>query len=165
MPTPEDQSCSNCQYFVLRVHSSKDECHQKSPAHQGGIGFWPEVKPEDWCGEYREVGWNDPSKIITASVVLTTPNKVQIVATPNAEILVIGSINVTNSDNKGQTVRLYDGDTTTLIGVVSAPGGGVGEARYDPALRCFSGSLWADPDQTPAGQVTVYVQGRIGQET
>lgn len=53
----EPQACSNCVYGVIK---NETECLCKrhapviTPEYSGSMGIWPEVKRDNWCGEYVE---------------------------------------------------------------------------------------------------------------
>ena len=54
-------ACKTCKYFVLLKKQAAERnydigsCHRHPPkASYFGAG-WPQVTPEDWCGEYKKI--------------------------------------------------------------------------------------------------------------
>lgn len=49
--------CSNCKFFrpIEASPTRGGECHRNPPnlEHVSGMGKFPRVNREDWCGEYR----------------------------------------------------------------------------------------------------------------
>jgi hypothetical protein len=45
--------CDTCTYYRMRSHGEKQvgECRCRSPG-PGFMAQWPQVKPDDWCGEF-----------------------------------------------------------------------------------------------------------------
>jgi hypothetical protein len=60
MPDPRVvEQCDNCKFYRPRTYTltgmptqTMYECRFSDPAAQGHVGFWPTVKPDDWCGKY-----------------------------------------------------------------------------------------------------------------
>lgn len=54
---PLGNNCANCVFYVTRVIGdlTVGECHHSPPQTSGigsGHGYWPQVEPEDWCGQW-----------------------------------------------------------------------------------------------------------------
>jgi hypothetical protein len=64
--------CDNCKFYRSRVYSAVPpvptppdyvapppktvyECRFSDPFVQGQRGYWPEVKPDDWCGKWAAI--------------------------------------------------------------------------------------------------------------
>jgi len=56
-------NCKDCKYYAksLRNPGGCGYCHKSSPQISGDnvvgqqyIGIWPQVKDDDWCGEFRK---------------------------------------------------------------------------------------------------------------
>lgn len=48
--------CSNCKYVRLRDFDNNHkalECRFTDPTPQGALAVWPQVKADDWCGEWE----------------------------------------------------------------------------------------------------------------
>lgn len=43
-----DKSCEGCAHY----DETASECHKYAPRAVEGIGYWPKVKPDDWCSEF-----------------------------------------------------------------------------------------------------------------
>jgi hypothetical protein len=47
--------CDTCKFFQEVDMEERGECHRYPPSFiPGADSSWPTVKPDDWCGEYRE---------------------------------------------------------------------------------------------------------------
>jgi hypothetical protein len=50
------EQCDTCKFYRLRVYGvdpdtkTVGECRYADP--QGQVGFWPQVKVDDWCGKW-----------------------------------------------------------------------------------------------------------------
>lgn len=55
-----EQQCSTCRYYHC------EECHFASPNAINGVGYWPKVHTENWCGR-----WKKPSEFAPASARAT----------------------------------------------------------------------------------------------
>jgi hypothetical protein len=65
------ECCGNCRYFVEVEHGdagdvehTSRECRRHAPVLEPRIdanapdrGWWPQVEPDEWCGEWQESGW------------------------------------------------------------------------------------------------------------
>lgn len=56
----EDEVCRTCRYWHCdpshrdRVEGlGYKECHGAPPSSQGGVGAWPLVRADSWCGVWR----------------------------------------------------------------------------------------------------------------
>lgn len=54
-----DNYCGNCRYSRNNDEKRCLECHKRSPIVTGGMmsdiqTVWPEVSPEDYCGDFVE---------------------------------------------------------------------------------------------------------------
>jgi hypothetical protein len=48
------QTCKSCRYYHRLLVGELGECRRYPPTiDQLGKGKWPEVKPDDWCGEFN----------------------------------------------------------------------------------------------------------------
>jgi hypothetical protein len=49
--------CDNCKFYRLRTYDTKTvgECRFGDPFAQGQKGYWPTVKPDDWCGKWEMI--------------------------------------------------------------------------------------------------------------
>ena len=62
--TMNNKKCLNCKYYFYATEKSElylSECHRHSP-FKGVISYygrdrtiteWPDVQPDDWCGEFE----------------------------------------------------------------------------------------------------------------
>jgi hypothetical protein len=45
--------CKNCKFHHEDENNNNGSCHKKPPqCFSDGVGRWPTVEPEDWCGEF-----------------------------------------------------------------------------------------------------------------
>jgi hypothetical protein len=53
--------CDDCGFYRTRSYGTGQgvkvvgECRYADPIPQGTIGFWPQVKPDDWCGKWEAI--------------------------------------------------------------------------------------------------------------
>ncbi len=52
------EKCNTCRFSRHVVDSKPDywECRLRAPipSPEDGSGWWPNIKPDDWCGDWRE---------------------------------------------------------------------------------------------------------------
>lgn len=60
MKKDEKQRCKNCRFFEDPTVVTNGLCRIRPPeSRNDGAGYWPEVSPEDWCGNFMWAdGWN-----------------------------------------------------------------------------------------------------------
>jgi hypothetical protein len=67
--------CKDCRFFVVDQRISKGECHRFPPivvpdiCGNGDIetkhyNYWPDVRPSDFCGEWKAIEENAEMKAI-----------------------------------------------------------------------------------------------------
>lgn len=48
--------CDTCRFYESPNLQLLGECRRRSPYfNDGSIRFWPNVKPDLWCGEYKRL--------------------------------------------------------------------------------------------------------------
>ena len=63
-----DQTCENCRFFSPNYKQSGGDCRRYAPKptnvmdsdeHHRAYTYWPEMSPDDWCGEFQ---WHPAKK-------------------------------------------------------------------------------------------------------
>lgn len=159
--------CSNCEYYRMRDYGtapdqkSVGECRVVDPGTQGQKGQWPQVKPDDWCGEWDLAGSGLEANYLSGNLILTTTTRVKLMETTDPTFTAVAMIacQITNVANQPCLVMFYDGDTTNQITQLGCAATSSDQFLFAFPLGASSGQIWCAL-RTAVTEVYVAAQGR-----
>lgn len=158
------QRCDGCHFGRQDLDGDTYwHCHFRPPQQHwrsGGVeAWWPIVKTNDWCGNWRPTGYT--ALYIQGEVEISTDDRQLLLATDNPDFPVVSlqGIQLLNQDNKTCVVRLYDGDTDKVLAVIGCPSNQMQVFEFSPGLRTTAGNNLYCGLTGNTGTVFISVQG------
>lgn len=156
--------CDNCTFYRLRVYGPKSvgECRYKDPFAEGSMGYWAQVKPDDWCGQYKAIGSEVAATYLRGSVHLVDMTPQLVLdggGDPVFSVTALAGYQITNETGNTRTLAFTEDQPGTKL--LCQLGCGANQTTIGtlfPPIASMSGQVWVT--LTKVAEVYVSVQGR-----
>lgn len=167
MPAPSGQSCGTCQFAMIGTVTNALECRHQSPdAPPVSQAIWAPVRSNDWCGDWKPVGYSSSARYLSGSVDLLAGSTTAVLLLTNGgdklyTAVALRSCQLVSSSNQVRYVRFLDGNSpgNLLTSVAVGPSSSM-VVPFAAPIVSLTGSIYvALTSAAGTGDVAVSAQG------